>query len=168
VFDLESLYRAHAAEVRRFALFLSGDAALADDIVAETFVRLWGARERVELATVRGYLVAIARNVFLQERRRVRRHYAVPDDSLTDPEPGPARRAIARDDLAITLAALQELPEADRAALLMRADGGLSYEEIAATLGISNTAARVKVHRARLRLAAARAGNGPGAKEKRP
>jgi RNA polymerase sigma-70 factor (ECF subfamily) len=48
------------------------------------------------------------------------------------------------------------LPEIDRAALLMRANDGLAYEEIARALGISLAAAKVKVHRARLRLAAAR------------
>jgi RNA polymerase sigma-70 factor (ECF subfamily) len=47
---------------------------------------------------------------------------------------------------------LQRLAEVDRAALLMRAQGELSYEQIAAALGISVVAARVKVHRARLEL----------------
>jgi len=49
-------------------LFLSGDAALADDILSETFIRLWYARGRVDLTTVNGYLFAIARNLFLAER----------------------------------------------------------------------------------------------------
>ena len=46
--SFQALYGAHARDVHRFALFLSGDAALADDIVSETFVRLWHARARVE------------------------------------------------------------------------------------------------------------------------
>ena len=50
---------------------------------------------------------------------------------------------------------MQALPEIDRAVLLMRAHDDLSYEEIAAALGISVTAAKVKVHRARARLAGA-------------
>jgi RNA polymerase sigma-70 factor (ECF subfamily) len=50
---------------------------------------------------------------------------------------------------------LADLPEVDRAALLMRAVGQLSYEETAAALGLSVGAARVRVHRARARLAAA-------------
>jgi RNA polymerase sigma-70 factor (ECF subfamily) len=59
------------------------------------------------------------------------------------------------------LAALQALPEIDRAAVLMRAEEGMSYEEIAAALGISLPAAKVKVHRARLKLAEARLPGGP-------
>jgi DNA-directed RNA polymerase specialized sigma24 family protein len=45
------------------------------------------------------------------------------------------------------------LPEADRTAILMRALDKTPYEEIAWTLGISVTAAKVKVHRARIKLA---------------
>jgi RNA polymerase sigma-70 factor (ECF subfamily) len=50
------------------------------------------------------------------------------------------------------LGALQQLPEMDRAVLLMRALDEMPYEEIAETLGIPVIAARVKVHRARLKL----------------
>jgi DNA-directed RNA polymerase specialized sigma24 family protein len=54
--DFHTLYERYAAQVRRFSLFLSGDAALADDITSETFVRAWVARDRIEQATVKGYL----------------------------------------------------------------------------------------------------------------
>ncbi len=53
------------------------------------------------------------------------------------------------------LTALSSLPEIDRTAVLMRADEALPYEDIANVLGISVGAAKVKVHRARLRLAEA-------------
>jgi RNA polymerase sigma-70 factor (ECF subfamily) len=156
--SFQALYKAHARDVHRFALFLSGDAALADDIVSETFVRLWHARERLDLATVKGYLFAIARNLFLQERRRTGRMVALDDHGdLSDPAPGAAERASARAELRVVMAALQALPEIDRAAVLMRADEALPYSEIAAALGISEASAKVKVHRARLKLAAARA-----------
>ena len=70
--DFSTLYAEHARDVRRFALFLSGDPALADDITSETFIRAWGAQDRFDLASVRGYLLAIARNLHLHELRRVR------------------------------------------------------------------------------------------------
>jgi RNA polymerase sigma-70 factor (ECF subfamily) len=44
---------------------------------------------------------------------------------------------------------LQQLSEVDRAVLLMRAEDDMSYEEIAAAVGISAGAAKVKIHRAR-------------------
>ena len=48
---------------------------------------------------------------------------------------------------------LRELPELDRAALLMRTQDGMPYEEIAQVLKISIANAKVKVHRARVKLA---------------
>jgi DNA-directed RNA polymerase specialized sigma24 family protein len=44
--DFAGLYREYALDVRRFALYLSGDATLADDLVSEVFVRVWTARDR--------------------------------------------------------------------------------------------------------------------------
>lgn len=155
--SFQALYDAHARDVHRFALFLSGDAALADDILSETFVRLWHARARLDLATVKGYLLAIARNLYLEERRRSRRIIALEDQAeIADSAPDAAQRASARDELRVVLDALQSLPEVDRAAVLMRADGTLPYAEIARVLGITEVAAKVKVHRARLKLAQAR------------
>ena len=51
---------------------------------------------------------------------------------------------------------LQKLPEADRAALLMRAQHEMPYEDIAKTLGVSLAAVKVIIHRARLKLAEVR------------
>lgn len=150
--DFAALYRDHAAHVHRFALYLSADRSLADDLVSEAFVRVWTARERVELTTVRGYLFAIVRNLFLQHRNRQRCNGPL-DERIPDDRPGPEARAAGQSRLRIVLAALDTLREIDRAAVLMRADGGLPYEEIAAALGISAAAAKVKVHRARLKLA---------------
>jgi RNA polymerase sigma-70 factor (ECF subfamily) len=160
VIDFSELYRTHAGDVHRFVLFLSGDPALADDILSETFVRLWHARGRVDLTTVKGYLLTIARNLFLAERRHARRMTAL-DERAPDTRPGPEQRAHAHIELQTALAALQTLPEIDRAAVLLRAEEGMSYEEVAAALGISAVAARVKVHRARLKLAEALRAGGP-------
>ncbi len=151
---IEELYHRHARDVFRFAFWLSGDPTEAEDLTSETFVRVWASTDRLRLATVKGYLFAIARNLFLQQRRRAARRGGEPDPSLPDPGPGPGRSTEARDQLRHTLAALGTFPEADRAALLMRAEHGLPYAEIASVLGISAGAARVRVHRARLKLAA--------------
>lgn len=153
--DFPSLYRDHAPDVFRFAFFLSGNRALAEDIVSETFLRVWVARERVEIRTVRAYLLAIARNLYLQGLRRGKRS-AVLHDTLPDPGRRADEARESRDELERVLLQLQKLPEVDRSALLMRAEENLSYDEIAAALGLSPAAARVRVHRARAKLSAAR------------
>jgi RNA polymerase sigma-70 factor (ECF subfamily) len=159
VIEFTSLYERHAGAVFRFALSLSGDRALAEDITSETFVRVWTARARVDLQTVAGYLLTIARHLYLQGVSRDRRRGQLGAEPA-DSNPGPHAQAEGRAELEAVLADLQTLPEPDRAALLMRAEDQLPYEEIAAALRITAGAAKVKVHRARLRLAELRMNRG--------
>ena len=157
--DFESLYAQYGQDVFRFALYLCGNRADAEDIAAETFARAWMSRDRLRLPTVKGYLFAIARNLNRMGWRSQKRRTEL-DASLPDGRPGPELEAEGRDQLARVLAALQEMPETDRAAVLMRAQDGMSHAEIARALGLTEVAVKVKVHRARLRLAALRTGEG--------
>ena len=149
------LYERYSRDVYRFTLYLSGDASLAEDITAETFLRVWNSVAPVRLATVKGYLLSIARNLYLHELRRLNRlselKAQMPSASSLHYE------TESRAELARVLADLRELPEADRAAVLLRAEDGLSYEEIAEVLGLPVATVKVKVHRARLKLAEKRA-----------
>jgi RNA polymerase sigma-70 factor, ECF subfamily len=149
------LYESYSQSVYRFVLYLSGDPSLADDITSETFIRLWSSPEPIRLASVKGYLLTIARNLWLMERRRHsrRRDLDEVNEILADTGPSVLREAEAKDELGRVLRALQDFPEVDRTALLMRANEGLPYEEIAVALGLPTATVRVKVHRARLRLA---------------
>jgi len=152
VTNFGDLYGKYSADVFRFALYLSGNRADAEDITSETFVRAWTAPEPIRMATVKGYLFTIARNLFLQGKRMSARHVELSEE-LAAPGAGPHARAEQDSELAAALAALQKLPEVDRAALLMRAQDELPYEEIARALGISLASVKVKIHRARLALA---------------
>ena len=152
--DFHALYERHARDVYRFAFYLCGEHAQAEDVAAETFAKAWSAVGAVRTETVKAYLFAIARSLVQLGRRKEARR--APPDALgaeVDPHPGPAHAAGERGELRAVLAALARLPESDRAALLMRAQDGLAHEEIARALGLSVVAVRVKIHRARLRLA---------------
>lgn len=150
---LEQLYERHAADVRRFATYLSGDPTVADDITSETFLRAWNAVEPIREPTVKAYLFAIARNVYRDELRRRRRHVEL-DDQVASSSPRQDQQSETASTLEAVLRAARALPDVDRAALLMRAVDGLPYEEIARALGLPLSTAKVKVHRARLKLAA--------------
>lgn len=149
--DFHSLFERYSQDVYRFALYLSGDPSLAEEIAQETFVRVWVMPGEVRGGTVEAYLLTIARNLYLAERRRAARHVAL-DSDLPDPKPGPEAGAWGRQELDAVLVALQGLPEADRTALLMHAQDGLSYAAIASALGLSTAAVKVRVHRARIKL----------------
>ena len=153
--DFSTLYKKYAPDVFRFALYLSGDRSQAEDLTSETFVRAWTSPEAIEVATVKAYLFTIARNLFLQGLRRKSRHLEM-DDELPDRHASPYVQAENKEELRAVLAGLQELPEIDRSALLMRALDGMPYEEISRALGISLSSAKVKIHRARLALAGIR------------
>ena len=154
--DRRELYAKYAADVYRFALFLSGDATEAEEIAAETFARALTGKAPLVSATVKGYLLTIARNLHLKTARRRKRLTGLPAE-IRDPEPRPEDIISQRAELEAVRRLLQKFPELDRAALLLRADG-VAYAEIAASLGISLASAKVKVHRLRLRLAEWRAG----------
>jgi RNA polymerase sigma-70 factor (ECF subfamily) len=147
------LYQHYAPEVYRFAFWLAGNRAEAEDITAETFVRAWTSQREIRTETVKAYLLTIARNLYLAQRRKVKPQVAL-DEEQVDPQPGPEQHTEDRLALAATLAVIQTLPELDRAALILRVQHELPYAEIARVLGLSLSAAKVKVHRARLKVAA--------------
>jgi RNA polymerase sigma-70 factor (ECF subfamily) len=149
--DIESLYERYAGEVRRFALYLSGDVVMADEITSDTFVRAWMVSDRIRQPTVKSYLFTIARNVYIDLLRRAARHTQL-DETMPDARISVQTKMEQSAEVRAVLAALQELPEVDRAVLLMRALDEIPYEEIAETLGIPVVTAKVKVHRARLKL----------------
>jgi RNA polymerase sigma-70 factor (ECF subfamily) len=149
--DIKDLYELYAADVRRFALYLSCDAAMADEITSETFVRAWTAAGRIRQPTVKSYLFTIARHAYTDLLRRAARHTQL-DRNLPDTRISPLARIERSAEVRAVLAALQQLPETDRTALLMRALDEMPYEEIADTLGITPASAKVKVHRARAKL----------------
>jgi RNA polymerase sigma-70 factor, ECF subfamily len=148
--DFHTVYQEHAPAVHRFAAGLTGNRALADDLTADAFVRLWTAPGEIRLPTVRAYLCTIVRNLYVSHLRKVRRATALVD-SLPDPVDRVAGPVERRSEAAAALRALSALSAGDREALLMRA-ADLSYAEIAGSLNISVAAAKVRVHRARVRV----------------
>lgn len=149
--DFQSLYERYAPAVRRFALFLSGDASVADDITSETFVRVWTSTGAIRETTIKAYLFTIARNLYRDMLRRDWRLERL-HDSIADGRPNVASRVEQSAELAMVLGAMRELNEIDRAALSMRASEDMSYEEIASALSVSVASVKTRVHRARVKL----------------
>jgi RNA polymerase sigma-70 factor (ECF subfamily) len=78
--DFGTLYGRHAEDVLRFAFYLCGNRAVAEDITSETFVRAWVARDEIRVGSVRVYLFTIARNLCRTWRRDEGRAVAVERD----------------------------------------------------------------------------------------
>jgi RNA polymerase sigma-70 factor (ECF subfamily) len=152
----DAIYEQYAQDVFRFALYLSGNRAQAEDLAAETFSRAWVARDRIDVGTVKAYLLMIARNLYIDLTRRRR---DIPLAAEYDPQAAgadPESAAMARSEWEAVLRALRAMPEEERSILLMATIGGVAYDAIAVAFGISTTAVKVRVHRARVKLNAAR------------
>lgn len=152
--DFTELYRRHSADVFRFALHLCGNRADAEDLTSETFVRAWTTSTTIAGTTIRAYLFTIARRLWLRRHASAAQHVELPHHL---PDEGATAPAMIEYDETIGAVErrLATLPAIDRTAFRLRVDG-VSYEEIAAVLGITEGTARVKVHRARATLAGIR------------
>lgn len=149
--EFHNLYQRYAPQVHRFVLFLCGDPALADDITSETFVRAWTSRGKIREATLKAYLFTIARNLYRDHLRRNRRYQDL-EESIPDSSPSLESRTEHKAELAAVMDGLRELDEVDRAALLMRVQEDMPYEDIAQALDLPVSTVKVKVHRARVKL----------------
>ena len=147
------IYERYSKDVYRYAFWLAGSADDADDITSETFARAWVGREEIRTETVKAYLFAIARNLYLKGWRQTKRRTDLSRDHI-DSKPAPEQIVESRLELQRAMDAIQSLPEADRAAFLLRVQHELPYEEIARILQLPLTTVKVKIHRARLKLAA--------------
>lgn len=152
------LVRVHATVVYAFLLRMTGNAAEADDLGQETFLRAYTAlqgysAERRCALRPRAWLMTIAANVWRNHvRTSVRRPVAatrVEDSCQNWPAagPGPAERAETAADRAVLVAALARLPERVRVAVVLRHVVGMSYAEVAEVQGCPVGTVKAQVSR---------------------
>ena len=157
------LHEQHFEPIRRYAHRRSP--ALADDIVAETFLVAWRRIDAVP-DDARPWLFGVARNVRLNLQRSSRRQLA-----LTERLTGEIAASAPADGVAVDEAiagALSGLSERDREILLLHAWEELDRRDIAAITGCSVANVSVRLHRARARFARALAANARNAESPFP
>ncbi len=155
-----ALVHLHHRGVYALALRLCGDADLAADVAQESFIRAWrglgGFRGDAAFST---WLYRITVNTAWSWRKRAERQRVArleeADAVVGTHHPShPERRGEAVETAAKIDAALSRLPAASRTVVVLKDIHGWSHADIAAALGISVTAAKVRLHRAHLRLQA--------------
>lgn len=161
--ELETAVKELAPQLLRYSLGRTGDAGLAEDVVQDALTALvqrWRRHGPPDCPAAFAFAVARRRAGRLMFRRRL----LEPLHALLDgnsghrghnghsPLPGPEERATLRTDLGRTLAALRRLSGPDREALLLVSVADLGPTEGARVLGISVSALKMRVHRARKRL----------------
>jgi RNA polymerase sigma-70 factor (ECF subfamily) len=144
---LEVLFERHSGGVHGFLARMVRDGALADDLLQTTFLSVVRSADRYQRgAKVLPWLLTIAANAARDTLRRKRQGVEVlgdenaPEPSVTPEMSDPGARKIIED-------AFAQLPAQQREAVLLHKVNGLSFEEIAQSLNISATAARIRAHR---------------------
>jgi RNA polymerase sigma-70 factor (ECF subfamily) len=163
----DEVVRTHSARVFRLAYRLTGNRHDAEDLTQDVFVRVFRSLGDYTPGTFEGWLHRITTNLFLDNvRRKARiRFDALPDDAerVAGRMPSPATEIDERLFDPDVQHALDALPPEFRAAVVLCDIEGLSYEEIAATLGIKLGTVRSRIHRGRAQLRAALIGRQGGA-----
>ncbi|BBD00006.1 MULTISPECIES: sigma-70 family RNA polymerase sigma factor [Sphingobium] len=141
-------------QLRAFARSLCGNHDLADDLVQETMLKAWAARDRYMAGTnFRAWSFTILRNHYFSLTRRLR-FTGEWDDLVADrvlAAPASQDTSIQLRDL---MRALMQLPEPQREALILVGAGGISYEETADITGVAVGTVKSRVARARAALEA--------------
>jgi RNA polymerase sigma factor (sigma-70 family) len=151
----EEIYAANCTPILGYALRRTANGEDAADVVAETFLTAWRRLDDVPPGEdARLWLYGVARRVLANHHRGERRKSELSDRLSRD------LALVHRDpeytgELALVAAAFRSLPEADRELLALIGWEGLDHAEIAAVLGCSRNAVRIRLHRARARFATA-------------
>ncbi|MGP1354379.1 MAG: sigma-70 family RNA polymerase sigma factor [Parasphingopyxis sp.] len=140
--------------LRAFGRSLSGNRDTADDLVQETLLKAWAARERFQAGTnMRAWTFIILRNLFLSQMRRSK--FKGEWDDLTADKllaaPASQDRHVELGDMQ---RALMELPETQREALILVGAGGFAYDEAAEICGCAVGTIKSRVARGRTALEA--------------
>jgi RNA polymerase sigma factor (sigma-70 family) len=150
----EAVYAAHRGPILGYVLRPTDNPDDAADVIAETFLTAWRRLEDMPLdPQARLWLYGVARRVLANHHRGERRRSALADRLRADLA-AEYRPPEFDGDQARIAEAFRRLPAGDRELLALSAWEGLGYGQIAVVLGCSRNAMRLRLFRARKRLAA--------------
>ena len=150
--------------IYRLAVRMLGDPDEADDVVQETYIRAWGRLDELrDPAAAMGWLARVARNAARDRLRWWKRRRRESFDeagaplarmvAMADSAPLADEALAAAQTGAAVARAVAALPDKHRVVLLLREADGMSYEEIAESLGVAVGTVESRLHRARAALA---------------
>lgn len=153
--SFKELFLEHLPQLRGYALILTRNRSLADDLLQETALRAWRAQSQyMEGTNLKAWLFCILRNEYISSLRKVKKRGSV---SLSDVAEEHFAKAGDQESKVMTaeiFKAMDKLPAAQREILLLNCVNGLAYEEIAVALDCSVGTVKSRLFRARARMQA--------------
>jgi RNA polymerase sigma-70 factor (ECF subfamily) len=153
------LFDEHARAVYHHGYRLTGDRAVAEDVLSTTFLQAWRMRRRIdpEGGSLRPWLLGVATNIIRNHRRKTRRERDLlarlaPRDRVPDFAEDVAARLDDAGTLASVREALRALRDAEREVVALCVWAGLDYAAAAEALGIPVGTVRSRLSRARRKL----------------
>lgn len=143
---MRALHDEHAAPLWRYVVHLTGDRALADDIVQETLMRAWRKPSVLDQreASARAWLFTVARNLVIDSKRSAKNVHEITTDTL--PERVSADETDALLDSWLVADALAALSIEHRAVIVHAYYGGRSVAEVARELDIPEGTVKSRLH----------------------
>ena len=134
----KNLFDSYYDSIRNYAYFKVGDAAIADDIVQEAFIKVWNMRDEIRSDTVKALLYKIAGNLSLNQLKHNQVVYNFENNYEQDTYSEQADAKIISDEFNQYLQnVIASIPDNSREVFLMNRMEGLTYEEIATRLDLS-------------------------------
>lgn len=146
--DYNECVKSHADGVYRFILKHVSDDDLAQDIVQESFEKLWIKLDEVSASKAKSYLFTTAYHTMIDSIRKNKRVTSM--ESIAIIEPSHTRNYTDLGD--VLNEGLSRLPEVQRSVVLLRDYEGYSYEEIAQITNLTTSQVKVYIYRGRLAL----------------
>jgi len=138
--DLRNLYDEYFESIRGFLYYKCGDIDLADDLVQETFIKVWNKRDDIDKKTVKSFLYTIANNLLMNHynhEKVVREHQKGSMGSESSNESSPQFMMEEKEFENKLNEAIAQLPSDCREVFLMNRIEKLKYKEIAERLDLS-------------------------------
>ena len=161
--SFEQLYDRHETGVWRFVFRSVQNNAVTDDLVQELWFSVTRSAASYEpTAKFKTWLFTMARNRVIDHVRTAKNHVSIDaeteegesmfSDLAADSRLGPLRQVSSREQAKALLNAIEQLPEDQREAFLLQAEGDMSVDEIAAAIGVTFETAKSRLRYARNKL----------------
>lgn len=147
----EDIFKTYAKDLKRYIFFKTQDIDLAEDILQDTFIKLWDNCDNVSYVKVKSYLYTVATNLFLNHKKHekvVRKYQSLPFESVSNETP--EFIIIEQEFLRKIEITIASLPEKQREVFLLNRFEKKKYKEIALLLQVSIKTVEKRMHNALL------------------